>query len=128
MAPAVRARSRGGGGTTVYHGWMAQVVEISLRLPSLRVRPTPDAEVTTIDNSIVRFTKHVELPSIPKPGETLSMSVDGGESFPCEVVQSNWHHSKNIFVVACKYGKRTVSPDTYHAIVNAPDWQSTPLL
>ena len=54
---------------------MPQVVEISLRLPSLRIRPNEFAEMTMVDNKDVRFTKRVELPSIPKPGDTLSCSI-----------------------------------------------------
>ena len=107
---------------------MSQVVEISLRLPSLRMKPNEFAEMTMVDNKDVRFTKRVELPSIPKPGDTLAMSVGDGEPFPCEVTQANWHHDKNIFVVACRYGKRSVSPEAYRAIANAPDWTAKPLL
>jgi len=107
---------------------MSQVVEISLRLPSLRMRLTEAAELTPVDNKDIRFTKRIELASIPKPGETLTMSAGEGEPFPCEVVQANWHHEKNIFVVACRYGRRSVSPGDYRAIANAADWSSRPLL
>ena len=107
---------------------MPQLVEISLRLPSLRMRPNEFAEMTMVDNKDVRFTKRVELASIPKPGDTLAMSAGDGEPFPCEVTQANWHHDKNIFVVACRYGKRSVSPEAYRAIANSPDWTSKPLL
>lgn len=107
---------------------MPQIVEISLRLPSLRMRASEGAEPTTVDNSDVRFTKQIEVQSIPKPGETLSMSIDNGETFPCEVVQANWRDDKNMFVVACRYSKRSVSPDTYRAITNSADWETTSLL
>ena len=107
---------------------MSQLVEISLRLPSLRMRLSEDAEITTVDNKDVRFTKRVELPAIPKPGETLALSAGEGEPFPCEVVQANWHHDMNIFVVACRYAKRSVSPEAYRAIANASDWTAKPLL
>ena len=107
---------------------MPQIVEISLRLPSLRMRVTEGAEPTTVDNSDVRLTKQIEEQSIPKPGETLSLSIDNGETFPCEVVQANWRDDKNMFVVACRYSKRSVSPDTYRAISNSADWETTSLL
>jgi hypothetical protein len=106
---------------------MAQVVEINLRLPNLRMK-TPGADDRTIVNADVRFTKEVELQAIPKPGEVLTMSAIGGGEFPCEVVQANWHHEKNLFVVACRYGKRSVSPEDYLAISNAPDWATKALL
>ena len=107
---------------------MPQIVQISLRLPSLRLRVSEGAEPTTVDNSDVRCTKQIEVQSIPKPGETLSMSIDNGETFPCEVVQANWRDDKNMFVVACRYSKRSVSPDTYRAISNSADRQTTSLL
>ena len=89
---------------------------------------TDDAEAKTIVNSDVRFSKRIELDTIPKPGEILTMSASGGPTFACEVVQANWHQEKNLFVVACRYGKRSVSADDYFAIVNAPDWATNPLL
>jgi hypothetical protein len=107
---------------------MPQVVEINLRLPSLRMKATGDAEARTVVNSEVRFTKEVELNTIPKPGDILTMSAAGGQAFPCEVVQANWHDEKNRFVIACRYGKRTVTADDYLSIANAPDWTSRPLL
>jgi hypothetical protein len=107
---------------------MAQVVEINLRLPSLRMKATEGAEAKNIVNSEVRFTKEVALDTIPKPGDILTMSAGSGQTFPCEVVQANWHDARNIFVIACRYGKRTVSTDDYLEIVNSPDWTSKPLL
>ena len=46
---------------------MPQVVEISLRLPSLRLPGGEQAEMTMVDNKDVRFTKQIEVASIPKP-------------------------------------------------------------
>ena len=46
---------------------MAQTVEISLRIPSLRVRREGKETPETIANSDVRFGKRVELEAIPKP-------------------------------------------------------------
>jgi hypothetical protein len=107
---------------------MAQMVEINLRLPSLRLKAQDGEEARTIVNSDVRFTKVVEVATIPKPGDILTMSAGPGMEFPCEVVQANWHHEKNLFVVACRYGKRSVTPDDYLTIANAPDWATRPLL
>ena len=58
---------------------MAQTVEISLRIPSLRVQREEKTE--TISNSDVRFTKRVELDSIPKAGAVLA-DVDEREANP----------------------------------------------
>jgi hypothetical protein len=107
---------------------MPQVVEISLRVPSLRMRANEQAEVSLVDNTDVRFTKHVELPSIPKTGDTLTMVVGDGEPFQIEVVQSDWHDDKNMFVVACRYGRRSLTPEAYRAIANASDWTAKTLL
>ena len=57
---------------------MPQTVEISLRIPSLRVRREDSDAMETINNSDVRFCKQIEVDSIPKPGAVLTMSVNGG--------------------------------------------------
>lgn len=107
---------------------MAQIVEISLRIPSLRVRREGKDAVETIANSDVRFTKQVELEAIPKPGDVLHMSVSSGGTFECAVVRSDWHHEKNTFVIACQYSKRSISSAEYQALIDSSDWQARPLL
>lgn len=107
---------------------MAQTVEISLRIPSLRVRREGKETPETIANSDVRFTKRIELEAIPKPGEVLNLTVGSGGTFDCDVVRSDWHHEKNMFVVACRYSKRSISPAEYQALMDAPDWQVRALL
>ena len=107
---------------------MAQTVEISLRIPSLRIRREDTDALETINNSDIRFSKQIELESIPKPGVVLTMAISSGETFECDVVSSNWHHSKNMFVIACRYSKRSVSPAEYHALMNASDWQVRALM
>lgn len=107
---------------------MAQTVEISLRIPSLRIRREGKDEPETINNNDVRFCKHVELETIPKPGAVLPMAISSGETFECDVVQSNWHDDKNLFVIACRYSKRSVSAAEYQALMNSSDWHVRPLL
>jgi hypothetical protein len=82
----------------------------------------------TVSNSDVRFTKHVELEVIPKPGDVLTMAVNPGGPFECEVVRSDWHHHKNMFVIACRYSKRSISPAEYQALMDSSDWQMKALL
>jgi hypothetical protein len=65
---------------------MRQIVEISLRVPSLRIKLAEHADASLIHNSEVRFTRRVELPSIPGTGDVLTMSAGNGRSFLCEVV------------------------------------------
>ena len=107
---------------------MAHIVEISLRIPSLRIRREDKEALETINNSDVRFTKQIELESIPKPGTVLTMTIDSGVTFECETVRSDWHHDKNMFVVACRYSKRSMSPADYQALLNASDWHVRALL
>ena len=107
---------------------MSQTVEISLRIPSLRVRREDTDALETINNSDVRFCKHIEVDSIPKPGVVLTMSTNADGSFECEVLRSDWHHDKNMFVIACRYSKRSVSQAEYHALMNATDWQVRALM
>jgi hypothetical protein len=108
---------------------MTHTVEISLRIPSLRIRGREGTEGTeTIANGDVRFIKHVDLDKVPKPGDVLTMVVDSGGSFQCEVIRSDWHHEKNMFVIACRYSRRSISEAEYRELLNATDWQMRALL
>jgi hypothetical protein len=102
------------------------VLEISLRIPSLRVRRAGKDSPETITNSEVRFIKLVELERVPKAGDVMTLGSD--LSFQCEVVRSDWHHDKNMFVTACRYSKRSISEAEYQALINASDWHVRPLL
>ena len=107
---------------------MAHTVEISLRIPSLRVQREGKQEKETIANSDIRFTKRVTLETVPKTGDVLSMVVSSGETFDCEVVRRDWHEEKNAFVISCRYSKRSISPSEYQALLDSSDWESRPLL
>ena len=108
---------------------MMHTLEISLRIPSLRVRGREGREgPETIANSDVRFFKQVELDKVPKPGDVLTMVVGSGGSFECEVIRSDWHDEKNMFVTACRYSKRSISEADYQALLDASDWQMRTLL
>jgi hypothetical protein len=104
------------------------MLEISLRIPSLRVRREGQERPETIANNDVRFIKYVELESVPKPGDVLKMSVGSEGSFQCDVIRSDWHQDKNMFVTACRYSKRSISEVEYQALIDASDWQVRPLL
>lgn len=107
---------------------MPQTVEISLRIPSLRVRREGKEDPETIANNDVRFSKQVVLDSIPKPGAVINMAVSSGGTFDCEVVRSEWHDAKNMFVIACRYAKRSISPAEYRELMDSSDWLMKPLL
>ena len=104
------------------------MLEISLRIPSLRVRRAGKDSPETITNSEVRYIKLVELERVPKAGDVLTMTIGSEASFQCEVVRSDWHHDKNMFVTACRYSKRSISEAEYQALINASDWHVRPLL
>ena len=70
----------------------------------------------------------VEVESIPKPGEVLTMTASSGGSFQCDVVRSDWHNDKNMFVVACRYSNRSISAADYQALMDASDWQVRALI
>lgn len=105
---------------------MPQTVEISLRIPSLRV-PGEGNAMQTIANNDVRFSRQLEVERIPKTGDVLDMSVDDRQ-FKCTVVRSDWHHEKNLFVVACRYANRSIPHAEYQALMDSSDWQIRPLL
>src|SRR3954470_12983418 len=107
---------------------MATEIEVNLRVPTLTVK-TPNEPDRRIDNSAVRFLKRIEVPSLPKPGDSLSLSTDSGRTtFECTVTRSDWHEEKALFVVACTYAKRSLPVETYSALVNDAEWTMKPLL
>ena len=107
---------------------MPTEIEVNMRVPTLTVR-APNEPDRRIDNSAVRFTKRIEVPALPKAGEVLSLSTDGGRtSFECTVTRSDWSEEKGLFVVACTYAKRSLPPETYSALVNDSEWTMKPLL
>jgi hypothetical protein len=127
IVPSGRQRPRAGA-VLISNDHMPQTVEISLRIPSLRIRRDDSDALETINNSDIRFSKQIELESIPKPGVVLKMAISSGETFDCDVVRSDWHHTKNMFVIACRYSKRSVSPAEYRALMNSSDWQVRALM
>ena len=107
---------------------MPTVIEVNLRVPTLTVK-IPNEPDKRIDNSAVRFTKRIEVPSLPKAGDMLSLSTNGGQTaFECTVTRSDWHEEKALFVVACTYAKRSLPVDTYSALVNDSEWTMKQLI
>jgi hypothetical protein len=105
---------------------MPMEVEVSLRVPNMKVRAL-DENGYPIDHANVRFKKLVTVPSVPKPGETLSLS-SSDKTFSAKVVRADWNEERGLFVVACQYGNRSISADEYGAIVGDPQWQMKPLI
>jgi hypothetical protein len=107
---------------------MTHTLEISLKIPSLRVKRDDKPDPETIANGEVRFIKVVELDALPKAGQTLTLSVGPAGSLACEVVRTDWHEDKSMFVAACRYAKRSIPETDYLTLVNAPDWQQRTLI
>ena len=107
---------------------MVQTVEISLRVPSLRVKREGKDTPETISNSDIRFIKRIDVDSIPKAGTVLTMEVASHGSFETVVVRSDWHEGKNLFVIACQYKNRSITAADYQALLDATDWQLRPLI
>jgi hypothetical protein len=106
---------------------MSMEVEVSLRIPNMKVRAL-DENGYPIDNSSVRFKKRLVVPSIPKPGDPLQLSTSSGSTFESKVVRAEWDEGKSMFVLACQYGNRSITADEYGALVNDPDWEMKPLI
>jgi hypothetical protein len=107
---------------------MIQTVEVRLKIPSLRARREGTDSPSKVANADVRFIKHVALEAIPQAGDLLTMTIGSAAAFQCEVVRSEWHDDRNMFVIACRYAKRTISEAEYRGLMNAPDWHVTAIL
>jgi len=105
---------------------MAMEVEVSLRVPNMKVRAL-DENGYPIDHSAVRFKKLITLEKIPKPGDGLQLT-SSGRTFESKVVRADWHEGRGLFVVSCQYANRSISSDEYHAIVSDPQWEMKPLI
>jgi hypothetical protein len=106
---------------------MPMEVEVSLRVPNMKIRAL-DEHGYPIDHSAVRFKKMIEVPSIPKPGEVLSLTTRTGGPFVSKVVRADWNEGKNLFVVACQYANRSITQEEYSALIQDPDWEMKPLI
>lgn len=106
---------------------MARVL-INLRIPSLTLKQEVEAP-RRVDNSMLRFLKAVEVPSIPKVGDTLTLTADAlSVPFPCMVKRSDWDDRENMFIVSCAYGKASIPEADYRALIGSSDWASKSLL
>jgi hypothetical protein len=101
-------------------------VEVSLKIPSLTIRGA-DMAVKRIDNHPIRFKKRIVVPSIPKPGDPLQVTVRSGATFDCTVVRADWSESAEIFVVTSTYARRSIAPSDYDALIADPDWTAVVL-
>jgi hypothetical protein len=102
-------------------------VEINLRIPRLTIKSAGAAD-KVIDNSVVRFTRHAQVPAIPKAGESLQLPARiEGDTIECLVTRSDWSEDKQMFVVSCNYAKKSIAAADYEALVGDADWTQKPL-
>ena len=106
---------------------MAMMVELELRIPTLSYKKEDDS-TGRIDNTHVRFRKTIEVPEFPKPGTSIELRVGSEPAFNCTIERADWHETKQLFVLCCKYPKRRMMPDEYQALLNDPHWLRTEIL
>jgi hypothetical protein len=106
---------------------MSIAVEVNLKIPRVKV-PVMDEKGYPIDNGTVRFTKMITVPSIPKPGTALELTMSSGKSFACEVTRADWNEARELFILSCKYANRSIPPDDCAALFNDAEWKVKPLL
>ena len=95
-------------------------VEVNLRVPNISI-DSPQAPGQRITNSEARFWKVISLPVLPSVGDDLELSTRT-YAFHAIVKRLDWHEAKNLFVVACHYAKRSISPEQYDGLRADPDW------
>ena|SRR3712207_4821513 len=106
----------------------SQTVEMNMRVPSLTIR-TEGQEPRRGDNNCGRFLKQLELPSIPKPGTTLEMTIGSDIRFPVTVTRADWSEDKNMFVVSCTHSNKSIPLASYEALMaDDSGWTMKPLL
>jgi hypothetical protein len=103
------------------------VVEVSLRVPNMKVRAL-DENGYPIEHSAVRFKRLVSVATIPKPGDSLPLATRSGRTLESTVVRSDWNEEAARFIVACQYANRSISAEDYAALINDPDWEMKPLI
>jgi hypothetical protein len=106
---------------------MAIEVEANMRIPGLTLRAPNEAD-KVINNSYVRFTKLIKVPTIPKPGDPLILTTSTGQTFESTVTRADWSEDRSLFIVSCNYAKRSISADEYGALVNDAEWKMKQLL
>ena len=103
-------------------------VEINLRIPRLTIK-SASAPDKVIDNSVVRFTRLAQVPSIPKAGDPLQLAARvQGDMIDCIVTRADWSEEKERFIVSCNYSKKSIAAADYEALVNDAEWTMKPLI
>ena len=102
-------------------------VEINLKIPRPKT-PALDDHGYAIDTYAIRFTKMMTVAKIPNEGALLPLSTQSGQTFEGAVIRCDWHDSREIFIVYCKYSQRSISQEIYDDLMQDADWIAKPLL
>ena len=102
-------------------------IEINLRIPRVK-EPAKNADGYPINSADVRFIREMTVPELPKPGTPMRLDTQAGPPLDCEVTRADWNDGQDRFIVYCRYAKRSMPNDEYHALLNDPDWVMRPLL
>lgn len=106
---------------------MSIEVEVNLKIPRVKT-PVLDEKGYPIDNSSVRFTRLIQLPALPQPGAPLEFTTRDGKTLACEVTRADWHDERALFILSCKYAKRSMPADECASLFSDADWHIKPLL
>jgi hypothetical protein len=87
-----------------------------------------NAEGYPIDHSEMRFRKIIEIPAIPHEGDRLELTTRSGRVLPASIVRVDLDEPRQLFVLACQYGQRTITREDYDALATDPDWRLHHLL
>ena len=102
-------------------------VEINLKIPRVKT-PARDDHGYPIDTYSIRFTKTITVSTVPKDGALLPLSTQSGQTFEAAVIRSDWHESREMFIVYCKYAQRSIPQAIYDDLMRGGDWIAKPLL
>jgi hypothetical protein len=101
-------------------------VEVNLRIPAVK-DPAKDEHGYPINNANVRFARAAKVTAIPQPGALLQLETRAGTPIECEVHRADWSDRRELFIVYCRYSKRSMPAHEYQALLNDPDWEMRPL-
>lgn len=101
--------------------------EIRLRVPNMKDRPK-DAGGFPIDHSDLRFRTIIELATRPREGDSLVLQTQAGVPIPARIARVDIDEVRQVFVLSCQYGRRSMTAEEYEALATDPAWQLKHLL
>lgn len=101
--------------------------EVRLRVPNMKER-AKNAEGYPIDHSEMRFRKIIEIPAFPRAGDLIDLTTRSGRVLSATVIRADLDEARQLFVLACQYGRRAIEKDDYDALATDPDWRLAHLL